>query len=150
MTISGNEYTVHQSPTLLSSSRAGGTTGAGMYFFFHSLCHTAYIPSIISCSEPSTRSARPPIIRTNSCLAVSRLCTDWSNNPRSLLVSYLPFPGTTRLGRGSGASGPFFTSVLLGLPVRPADRSPCPFCLLFLVSLLTSHCHLTLLITPST
>ncbi|KAJ5485129.1 hypothetical protein N7539_005117 [Penicillium diatomitis] len=27
--IGGNEYTVHQSPSLLSSSRAGGTTGAG-------------------------------------------------------------------------------------------------------------------------
>lgn len=27
--IRGNEYTIHQSPTLLSSSRAGGTTGAG-------------------------------------------------------------------------------------------------------------------------
>ena len=31
VTIRGNEYTVYQSPTLLSSSRAGGTTGAGMY-----------------------------------------------------------------------------------------------------------------------
>ena len=28
--IRGNEYIIHQSPTLLSSSRAGGTTGAGM------------------------------------------------------------------------------------------------------------------------
>ncbi|KAF3389122.1 Diaminohydroxyphosphoribosylamino-pyrimidine deaminase [Penicillium rolfsii] len=31
VTISGNEYTVHQSPTLLSSSRAGGTTGAVLW-----------------------------------------------------------------------------------------------------------------------
>lgn len=29
LTIRGNEYTIHQSPTILSSSRAGGTTGAG-------------------------------------------------------------------------------------------------------------------------
>lgn len=29
VTIRDNEYTIHQSPTLLSSSRAGGTTGAG-------------------------------------------------------------------------------------------------------------------------
>ncbi|KAJ5368494.1 uncharacterized protein N7496_008254 [Penicillium cataractarum] len=31
VTIRGNEYTVHQSPTLLSSSRAGGTTGAVLW-----------------------------------------------------------------------------------------------------------------------
>ncbi|KAK5806450.1 hypothetical protein VI817_000708 [Penicillium citrinum] len=29
VTIRGDEYTIHQSPTLLSSTRAGGTTGAG-------------------------------------------------------------------------------------------------------------------------
>lgn len=31
ISILGEDYTVHQSPTLLSSSRARGTTGAGMY-----------------------------------------------------------------------------------------------------------------------
>lgn len=31
ISINGNEYTVHQSPSLLSSHRAGGTTGAGKY-----------------------------------------------------------------------------------------------------------------------
>jgi hypothetical protein len=31
VTICGEEYSIHQSPTLLSSSRAGGTTGAGMF-----------------------------------------------------------------------------------------------------------------------
>lgn len=30
VTIRGQDYTVHQSPTLLSSARAGGTTGAGL------------------------------------------------------------------------------------------------------------------------
>jgi hypothetical protein len=29
-TIHGEDFAIHQSPTLLSSSRAGGTTGAGM------------------------------------------------------------------------------------------------------------------------
>jgi hypothetical protein len=59
VTISGNEYTVHQSPTLLSSSRAGGTTGAGMYLFLFSM---PYIPWIISCSELSTRSHCPLLL----------------------------------------------------------------------------------------
>ena len=27
--VAGKDYTIHQSPTLLSSNRAGGTTGAG-------------------------------------------------------------------------------------------------------------------------
>ncbi|KAJ5113226.1 hypothetical protein N7456_001760 [Penicillium angulare] len=31
VSIRGNEYTIHQSPTLLSSSRAGGTTGAVLW-----------------------------------------------------------------------------------------------------------------------
>ncbi|KAJ5176138.1 uncharacterized protein N7482_002015 [Penicillium canariense] len=31
VTIRGNEYTIHQSPSLLSSSRAGGTTGAVLW-----------------------------------------------------------------------------------------------------------------------
>lgn len=31
ISINGNEYTIHQSPSLLSSHRAGGTTGAGKY-----------------------------------------------------------------------------------------------------------------------
>ncbi|KAJ6108485.1 hypothetical protein N7523_009808 [Penicillium sp. IBT 18751x] len=31
VTIRGNEYSIHQSPTLLSSSRAGGTTGAVLW-----------------------------------------------------------------------------------------------------------------------
>ncbi|CAG7934722.1 unnamed protein product [Penicillium nalgiovense] len=31
ISINGNEYTVHQSPSLLSSHRVGGTTGAGKY-----------------------------------------------------------------------------------------------------------------------
>jgi hypothetical protein len=31
LSINDNEYTIHQSPSLLSSHRAGGTTGAGMY-----------------------------------------------------------------------------------------------------------------------
>lgn len=29
--IGDSEYTIHQSPTVLSSNRAGGTTGAGMF-----------------------------------------------------------------------------------------------------------------------
>ena len=31
ISINGNEYTIHQSPSLLSSHRTGGTTGAGKY-----------------------------------------------------------------------------------------------------------------------
>ena len=33
VTIHGNDFTIHQSPTLLSSTRAGGTTGAGKACF---------------------------------------------------------------------------------------------------------------------
>lgn len=31
VSINDKEYTIHQSPSLLSSHRAGGTTGAGAY-----------------------------------------------------------------------------------------------------------------------
>lgn len=32
LTIAGRDLTIHQSPTILSSTRGGGTTGAGMSF----------------------------------------------------------------------------------------------------------------------
>ena len=31
ISVAGKDYSIHQSPTLLSSDRAGGTTGAGEY-----------------------------------------------------------------------------------------------------------------------
>lgn len=33
LTLAGRDFTIHQSPTVLSSTRAGGTTGAGQYFY---------------------------------------------------------------------------------------------------------------------
>lgn len=32
VSVADRDYTIHQSPTVLSSSRAGGTTGAGRIF----------------------------------------------------------------------------------------------------------------------
>ncbi|OQE31851.1 hypothetical protein PENSTE_c001G01420 [Penicillium steckii] len=46
VTIRGNEYTVHQSPTLLSSSRAGGTTGAELGCGISALVALALAPSV--------------------------------------------------------------------------------------------------------
>jgi hypothetical protein len=54
VSVHGNEYTIHQSPALLSGHRAGGTTGAG---------------------ESSTRTC------VHSCIAVRMICTD--SYPRS-------------------------------------------------------------------
>jgi hypothetical protein len=34
VSVADRDYTIHQSPTVLSSSRAGGTTGAGRFFLF--------------------------------------------------------------------------------------------------------------------
>lgn len=31
LTVAGQDLTIHQSPTILSSTREGGTTGAGMF-----------------------------------------------------------------------------------------------------------------------
>lgn len=39
ISINGNEYTIHQSPSLLSSHRAGGTTGAGKYGIQYGVHH---------------------------------------------------------------------------------------------------------------
>src|SRR4051812_44360324 len=61
VSIHGNEYTIHQSPALLSGHRAGGTTGAG---------------------ESSTRTC------AHSCIAVRMICTD--SFPRSPIPARTP------------------------------------------------------------
>jgi hypothetical protein len=46
LSINDTEYTIHQSPSLLSSHRAGGTTGAGMYDL-HDFLSTDSAPQVL-------------------------------------------------------------------------------------------------------
>lgn len=66
ISIHGNEYTIHQSPSLLSSHRAGGTTGAGKYGLRYGV-HTArmiYTSSFMICprnpQRPQTQARTSP------------------------------------------------------------------------------------------
>jgi hypothetical protein len=77
--------------------------------------------------------ALPPI-RTNSCLTAVRLCTDSNNYPRSLSLIFRS-QGQRGWAEAPEPLDPFFTSVLLGLPVKPAERSPTHFYPLLLVPL---------------
>ncbi|KAJ5931703.1 hypothetical protein N7516_006192 [Penicillium verrucosum] len=101
ISINGNEYTIHQSPSLLSSHRAGGTTGAGKYglrYGVHSSHDLHQFLCDLSPESPETikpkhgllrksftrvRSAqtRPPRVKaSNSQVVLSRFL--WKITPR--------------------------------------------------------------------
>jgi hypothetical protein len=49
VSVAGHDFTIHQSPAVLSSSRAGGTTGAGQDIPSYSSIHLFLSPIAISC-----------------------------------------------------------------------------------------------------
>lgn len=104
VTIRGDEYSIHQSPTLLSSSRAGGTTGAGR--FSQDL---RFLPQVNGCTDSVF--PVPPGPRNSSYLPKVSLVR---------LVHALPF----ELSRGFGLGLCIWVLSFELLPFWHAIRNP--------------------------
>jgi Lysine methyltransferase len=98
ITVGNHEFTIHQSPTILSSNRDGGTTGAGM---------------TITASLHLLRGRES----TNFALVVWKitpLFASWITSPENLLFRYNVLSSATSiLELGSGVSG------IIGLALGP-------------------------------
>ncbi|KAJ5608040.1 hypothetical protein N7537_004659 [Penicillium hordei] len=68
ISINGNEYTIHQSPSLLSSHRAGGTTGAGARM----ICTSSFMICPRNPQRPQTQARTSPQVFTRVRSAQTR------------------------------------------------------------------------------
>ncbi|KAJ5427003.1 hypothetical protein N7465_002073 [Penicillium sp. CMV-2018d] len=116
VSINGNEYTIHQSPSLLSSHRTGGTTGAETTNpstdFSAGLLPESEVPRPgprVKASNFSSRSIR--------CLSVPRLSEEWITNPSNPLWTTSLLSQTSTVAElGTGISA------LVALVLAPSVR----------------------------
>lgn len=130
ISIHGNEYTIHQSPSLLSSHRAGGTTGAGKYGLRYGV-HTARMictSSFMICprnpQRPQTQARTSPQV-----FYPSPKCPDQARGSRRrILESFYPlFVCASALGGGNVSfdSDPDTITLCFSRFSPPNTRSNC-------------------------
>ncbi|EKV09392.1 hypothetical protein PDIG_30360 [Penicillium digitatum PHI26] len=119
ISINGNEYTIHQSPSLLSSHRAGGTTGAGKYKIPGTLHKPAHdLHQLLYDLSPESPEARIPSTDFSAVLwKITPLFAEWITNPSNPLWTTSLLSQTSTVAElGTGISA------LVALVLAPSVR----------------------------